>query len=261
MEFSVLIYNTLFNRGFENIGAITSKYAPDFLCLQEVDTSDDNLNKIRQYGYELADYANSFIKFDKVYGAATFYNANKFRFLSSDSFDISTNISEWFYTLVQLIFGINKPKTVLRTDFVDRSMGKKVTLCNMHLIVIASNALRVNHINKALKWLRLPKGSGLVVGGDFNYLPYQRKRLEKTMKRYGLTEATKNVHQTIEFSQSGKKEKMNIFQAFFIKQIDKFFAHHMKNDYVFYKNLRLRKNQRLEVRYSDHFPILSVFKI
>ena len=83
MTFSVLTYNTLFNRAVNKLDIIVSQLHPDILCLQEVETEEKNLKKIENLGYRLADYSNSFIKFGKIYGVATFYNPNKLSFRQS----------------------------------------------------------------------------------------------------------------------------------------------------------------------------------
>ncbi|MFH0979390.1 MAG: endonuclease/exonuclease/phosphatase family protein [Candidatus Roizmanbacteria bacterium] len=261
MNFSVLTYNTLFNKAFLQFGSLIDKYQPDILCLQEVNTDSDNLQLLETKGYSLADYSNSFIELTKIYGVVTYYNSQKFRFIKSDSLTIKSNLSEFFFTLFQTLIGINKPKTVLRTDFIHKSSGKKLIVCNTHLIVIASNALRVNHLNKALRSLKINQQTRLIIGGDFNYLPYQRRKLENIMKKYGLIEATKNIRQTFDFSVAGAEKHMTGFQHSFVRLLDKLFSHKMKNDYVFYKGLKLIKTERIEVHYSDHYPILSNFSI
>lgn len=261
MNFSVLTYNTLLNAAYLKLDVILDQFKPDILCLQEVNTDSTNLKLIESKGYVLADYSNSFIKFAKIYGVATFYNPSKFRFIKSSSLKISSNISEFFFTLVQTIVGVNKPKSVLRCDFVHKSTKKKIIVCNSHLLVVGSNALRVNHIKKALKSLDISDKIPLIIGGDFNYLPYQRRRLERIMKKYNLVEATSNIRQTVDFSIIGEKEHMTKFQRSFIKFLDRLFLHKMKNDYVFYRGVRLLKNQRINIQFSDHYPLLSTFKI
>jgi len=250
MNFSLLTYNTLFNKAYEKIEIIIDQCRPDIICLQETLTSDINLSKLTKIGYKLADYSNSFIQFGQVYGVVTFYNPSKFEFVNSDSLKMSSNLTEFFFTIPQLILGINKPKSMLRTDFIHKSSKKKIIVCNAHLIVIASNSLRINHIEKALKSLNITKKTPLIIGGDFNYLPYQRKKLENTMKKYDLVEATKKIRQT--FSPK---------YGFLIRNINHFFGNKMKNDYVFYRGFKKQETERLNFRFSDHYPILSNFTI
>lgn len=250
MNFTLLTYNTLFNKAYEKIEIIIDQYCPDIICLQETLTSDINLSKLTKFGYKLADYSNSFIQFGQVYGVVTFYNPSKFEFVNSDSLKMSSNLTEFLFTIPQLILGINKPKSMLRTDFIHKSSKKKITVCNAHLIVIASNSLRINHIEKALKSLNITKKTPLIIGGDFNYLPYQRKKLENIMKKYDLVEATKNIRQT--FSPK---------YGFLIRKINHFFGNQMKNDYVFYRGFKKQETKRLNFPFSDHYPIISEFKI
>ena len=261
MTFSLLTYNVLFNKAFLQLEKILLKYKPDLLCFQEVDTSEKNLSRLDKFGYTLADYSNSFIKFGKIYGVATYFNRNKFKFLMSDSLKISTNLSEFFFTLIQTLVRQNKPKTVLRTDLLHKQTRSLITICNAHMLVIAPNSLRTNHINKALGLLNIKNKTKLIIGGDFNYLPYRRKRLEKMMKKYGLTEATKNIQQTFDINIVGDKGRLTPLEHLFMKFIDKIFSHRMKNDYIFFRGLQLKKTKRIEVGFSDHYPIISTFKI
>jgi len=261
MVFSILTYNTLLNKAFLKIDTIINQYKPDILCLQEVDISDKNLKKIIQFGYELADYSGTFIKFGKAFGVATFYNSKKFKFVNSFSLKIGSNLFELLYKIPQLIIGVSKPKTILRTDFISKVNKIKIIVCNSHLIVLASNSVRIRHINKALSSLEISPRTSLVVAGDFNYLPYQRKRLDNIMKKYSLIEATKNIRQTVDFSPEGKKEEFSFLQNFFIRRINHFFGNQMKNDYIYYRGIKLTKTERIEVRYSDHYPIISTFEI
>lgn len=261
MKFTVLTYNTLFNKAFLRLDTLIKEKQPDILCLQEVDISEKNLKLIKKYGYDLADYSGTFIKFRKAFGVATYYNPKKFKLTNTDSLKISSNLLEFFYSIPQLILRINKPKSVLRTDFVSIIDNKKIIVCNSHLIVVASNAVRVIHLNSALKSLNISKKTPLIIVGDFNYLPYQRKKLDNIMKKFNLVEATKNIRQTVDFSSNGKKEKFSFLQGFFIRKINHFFGNQMKSDYIYYRETKLIKTERVEVRYSDHYPIISTFEI
>lgn len=261
MKYSFLTYNTLFNKAFKQLDKIIKEHSPDILCLQEVDITEKNLRSLDKYGYQLADYSGTFIKFGKAYGVATYYNPKKFEFINSDSVKITSNLLELLYTIPQLILGINKPKTVLCTDFVSIVGNKKIIICNSHLIVLASNSVRINHINKALDSLNISDKIPLIIAGDFNYLPYQRKKLDNIMKKYELIEATKNISKTVDFSPDGKKENFSFLQGFFLRKINHFFGNQMKNDYIYSRKIQLIKTERIEVRFSDHYPIISYFDI
>lgn len=259
MKFSFLTYNTLFNSAYLKLEKIIDKYHPDILCLQEVNTDINNLKLIESKGYLLADYMNSFIKFGKIYGVATFYNPEKFKFISSKTPKININPAEFFFSLFQILTGINKPKSILKCDFIDKKTKKKLIVCNAHLIVIASNGIRINHLKKAFNTLNIDKNTPMIIGGDFNYLPYQRKKLEQTMKKYYLIEATKNIRETYRFALT--KEKMNLkgIKKIILNILDKLLLKKMKNDYIFYRKLNLLKTEKINIDFSDHFPIISTF--
>lgn len=262
MEFTLLNYNVLYNKAYLKLDGLIERFKPDVICLQEVSTDKQNLKKLEVAGYLLADYANSFLKFGEIFGVATFYNPKKLTFIRSNSISLSLSFSEMFFTLIQILLGQKKPKTVLTTDFVFNSSQKSLTICNTHLIFVASNALRLNHIKQALNVIGTEKKSSFILCGDFNYFPYSRKKLEKAMREFGLAEASKNVLPSIKFSRDGKYEQFNLIQRLSTKLINRTrIAKRIKPDYVFYKNLILTKSQSLDVRFSDHFPIITTFKV
>lgn len=259
MAFSVCTYNTLFNRAVDSIKPVVLKHKPDILCLQEIKTEETTLRTIEKWGFRLADFSNSFIKFGKVFGVATFYNPKKFRHLSSLSLHSGSNLTEIAFQIFQAILGYNKPKTFLKSDFKDKTSGKIVSICNVHLYVVGSNALRIKHIKEVVESAEVKGNRPLIMAGDFNYFPYQRRRLENVMRHYGLKEATKNIFQTIKFTRDGLFENFNFFQRVSLKLAKKLLAN-LKIDYIFYRGLKLNRTKRIEVRFSDHFPIVSSFR-
>jgi len=260
MTLSLLTYNTLFNNGYENMDIIITTYRPDIICFQEVDASEVNFAKLLKYGYKLADYEASFIRFGKIYSAATFFNKKSIKFVSSRHIDKKHSLVGMIYNLLSLILRYGMQKTFLLTDFIHKKTDKRITICNTHLFVAAPNALRIDLINHVLKNLEINKKKKFIIAGDFNYLPYQRRRLEALMKKYGLREATKNLTQTIKFSSNGIFESFSIFQKLSLRIVNILFKK-LKIDYIFYKGVKLVKTERIEVRFSDHYPILSVFNI
>ena len=124
MVFSVLSYNTLFNSAVDELRSLLKNQAPDIICLQEALTDDASLTKIEKYGYKLADSANSFVRFGKIFGVATFYHQKTVKFKGSSTIDLNTNISEYFFYLIRVLLGYNQAKTVMKADFVHKKSKK-----------------------------------------------------------------------------------------------------------------------------------------
>ncbi|MDO8741796.1 MAG: endonuclease/exonuclease/phosphatase family protein [Candidatus Roizmanbacteria bacterium] len=261
MILSLLTYNTLFNNAADKIDEVIDEYHPDIVCLQEALTDDMNIKKFEKLGYKMADYSNSFVKFGKIFGVITFYNQKTITYKDSFILNTGTNFGEYFFYLFQVILGYNKPKTILRTDFIHKPTKKRVSVCNVHLYAIGSNEQRIKHINNALKSINASKKEPLIISGDFNYFPYKRRGLEKMMAKYGLLEATANIRQTMRFNTDGKFEKYNLFQRLGLFFIKKFAAKQIKTDYSFYRGLKLIKTEKIEAQFSDHYPILSNFSL
>lgn len=238
---------------------LIKKYFPDIVCLQEVLTEETNLKKIERLGYKLADSGNAFVSFGRIFGVATFYNPKTIKFKKSSIIDLNTSISEYFFYLIRVLAGYNQPKVILKTDFLHKESKRPLSVCNLHLYVFGSNEARINHLDYALKSIDSKKNLSMVVCGDFNYFPYRRKKLEKTMRKHGLIEATRNIHQTMNIIKGGVLEQFTRLQRILIPIFNRFIVKHIKTDYIFYRGLRLIKTERIKNNHSDHFPIYSVF--
>ena len=260
MTFSLLTYNVLFNKAFTQLEKMLHEYSPDVLCLQEVDTSEVNLAKLGKFGYKLADYSNSFIKFGRIYGIATYFNLKKLRLVKTDSFNLPKTLLEILSAIVKILKGGNKPRTILRTDFLLAGKNEIITIYNIHLSLSGINRTRTKQIEKALNHDIQDKKQPVIITGDFNYFPYRRKKLENLMTKYGFREATKKIGYTIRYPDR-KFAKYSFIQALASKIIRRYFNGRLKVDYTFYKNLRSVKTERIEKEFSDHYPIISTFKV
>lgn len=261
MDFTLLTYNVLYNEAFPGLKEIIGTFRPDILCLQEVDTSENNLQAIERYGYTLADYSNSFIKFHRIFGVATFYYKNKLVFSGSSIVQLPRNIYEIISLIIRVLRGQDIPRTVLHTEFELKQGKQKIVIYNTHLAVFETNGARVRQLKKILDFADTHKKLPLCITGDLNYAPYRRKRLEKLMQKHGLREATASIPYTFQATRDGNFERFNFLQKIMVLVGRIFHTDKLKVDYMFYKNLRLKKIQRIEVHFSDHFPILAHFKI
>lgn len=239
MNFSLLTYNVLFNKASIELQEIFKISRPDIFCLQEVETDDSNLNKLEEFGYKLADFSNSFIKFGRIFGVATYYDPAKFEFIESKSIKLPFTIYE---IILIILKGGNKPRTVLRTDFIDKKSKKKFTVYNLHYSVLATNQGRNKQMRETLNNIDPGDSRPIIVAGDFNY-PYGRKKFEEIFKVYGFKEATNNLFFTLE---------TKLFGLFSIK---------LKDDYVLYRKIKLVKTKRISYKKSDHYPITAEFDL
>ncbi len=238
MKFSVLTYNLLVNQALHELQSVVIRYKPDILFFQEVNTDEYNLKKIEKLGYKLADFSNSFLRFGKVYGVATFYNSKVFKLSKSESLNLPSSV----YQIITFILkGQKNPRTVLRNEFTFVKNGSTITTYNIHLTPLyATNNLRIKQIKNTFSDLHLTKKNHVVIAGDFNF-PYGRRRFEDLIGVYGLKEATNNIVYTLE------KRILGLFQI------------RLKLDYVLYKNLSVKSNDTIHFKHSDHYPIFTVF--
>jgi len=239
MKLSLLTYNTLYGRATSQILPLIKKKKPDILCLQELEINQQSFKMLETNHYKLADFSNSFIRLGRVFGIATFYNSQKVRVTKTESFNMPRSIWE---TLLVIVKGGNKPRTIIITEFIDKNKKNKITVCNLHFTPWASAGLRLKQMKKALDDMRLKKDDKIIIAGDFNF-PYERKRFEQILKKNSLKEATNNIF----FSLTNK--------------ILGFLSFKLKADYILYKNIKNIKTERINVRFSDHYPIMAEFEI
>ncbi|MCS7093100.1 MAG: endonuclease/exonuclease/phosphatase family protein [Patescibacteria group bacterium] len=260
MALSVLTFNTFFNRGFFEVEKVIDKFNPDILCLQEFLIDEKNIKKIEAKNYSLADYHNSFIKSGRIYGVITFYKKNRLRLKATEFVEPKNNPSEYLFNLIKIFFkNKNQPKTILKTTLIEKETKKEVDIYNLHLFIVGSNLARVSTLKKIIKE-KSQKNKRVIICGDFNYYPIQRKKLEVMMNDFNFKEATKNISQTINPNKKGAMKEYSFLQKLFFP-IFKLFEKTLKIDYVFYKNLTHIKTLRIENHFSDHYPIISFFKI
>ncbi|NMB84166.1 endonuclease/exonuclease/phosphatase family protein [Candidatus Roizmanbacteria bacterium] len=238
MEVSVLTYNILFNKASEQIKPLVQKYRPDIVCLQEIITTEENLQNLAFDQYQLADFSNSFFKFNKIFGVATYFNRQKLDLVRSESFNLPRSFLEG---LLIVLRGGNNPRNVLKTKFRLKS-GKLISVYTVHLSPWGSNGIRFKQVKETLADLNKDTSETAIIAGDFNY-PYGRKKFEKLIFASNLKEATNNIPYTLEAKSFP------------------FMSIRLKLDYILYKNIDLIKTTRIDCRFSDHYPIFSVFDI
>lgn len=235
----LLTYNLLFNGAVPDIAQIIQDERPDVICLQEIQTAEENLCFLETQGYKLADYSNSFVEKGTIYGIATYYNAEVLKVVETESSDLPRGLGELILVILR---GVSYNRTIIRTEFVDVKTNKPLTIYNVHFSPWATNGIRVKQLKLTLSDTQNVTDKPIVIAGDFNY-PYGRKKFEEIIEESGLKEATNNLFFTLE------------------RRYFKFLSIKMKLDYILYKNLKHHSTKKMPSYSSDHFPILAEFEI
>ncbi len=258
MIIKVLTYNLLLHNAAKEAGHLTSLFSPDIICFQEVllEKKEGLLKSLPSY-YRLAGYSNSFIKFGKIYGVTTFYNKNKLKLINSTNNRIPHTLYDWF-RFFRNIFKMSVKREYFQATFLILFSKKKFSVFNIHLTAEASNEERINQLKEILKDANNIKNP-IILTGDFNYIPYRRKKLEILLNSYCFKEATNNIN----FTFFAKKNIIiyNFLEKLLTKIFGNFLSLRFKLDYVFYRKMKLIKCQRLNSKISDHYPIMAIFKV
>lgn len=254
-RFSLITFNTMYNKGLHQFEEVLRQYKPDVVCLQEIDTTDLNLRSLVKNDYYLADYSVSFKKFGKSYGVATYYHAKTISVSSSVRIDITRSMFDAFFFIFQ---GGNNPRSILKTNIFFKPTSRRINIYNVHLSPWGSNGARLKQLKKTLKSFLSQKKdkTPMIIAGDLNYFPLRRKKLEQLMQQYGFNEATKQIDYTFK----PEKFKDNFIHTFLIHLLYRRTGT-CKLDYVFTQQLTCSQTKRIETDYSDHSAIITYFKM
>lgn len=257
MRLSILTYNLLYHQAIPELLFLTKKLKPDIICLQEVSITEISQRSALIDGYQLASTSNSFIKKGKIYGLATFYNDKKLKIIRFEKNRIPNTIFDWWRYLINLLKRKNVKRAVLKTTFQINHSKVKITVFNIHLTAEATNEARIKQIKEILNQ-SIKNKPPIILVGDFNYVPYRRKKLETILKTYGFKEATAKIEYT--FSPIKNTQFYGWFARLLTKVVTLFYPQY-KLDYIFYKKLKLVEAKRISSKISDHYPILAIFEI
>lgn len=238
-SFTILTYNLYFGKALKELVEIIKKYQPDIVCVQEFEISKETIGWVESEGYELADYSHSFFKFLKFFGVATFYNPKRIKHRNGEVISLSRSL----YEFVLFLLHWGKPsRTVLHNEFIIKKSVVGINVYNLHLTVHGTNSVRSKQVKQVIQHIKRHNNEKIIIIGDFNY-PYKRKSFEKLFATGGLKEATNNILFSLETKVWGLVRLR------------------LKTDYVLYKGLKHLKTKKIDRKFSDHFPILTEFKI
>jgi endonuclease/exonuclease/phosphatase family metal-dependent hydrolase len=258
MLISILSYNLLYHQALPEVELMANEYNPDIICLQEVSADEISSQPLLiNNHYQLASFSNSFINHGKIFGVATFFNQKTTHLVRYENNKIPHTLYDWFRFFINIFKRKIIRRGVLKTTFQIKKSKEKITVINIHLTAEATNGARIKQLNEILKQTLKNKYPTILVG-DFNYVPYRRKRLENILKNYGFKEATDKIDYT--FSPLKNTYFYGLIAKIFIKLLG-FFNPRYKLDFIFYKKLKLKEVKRIASKISDHYPVLAIFEI
>jgi endonuclease/exonuclease/phosphatase family metal-dependent hydrolase len=192
----------------------------------------------------------------------TFYNPNRFSVINNSYFAFFPNFLNRFLSAIFNFFTNTKERrAVLENTLYDPLAKKSITIYNNHFPVLNTNGAKLKALKNLFDFYQIKKKKIAIITGDFNYFPYGRKRLEKLISYYDLKEGTKNISYTILYNFKNKKiaKTYPLIGRILAKIFSFLFTDRLKIDYIFYKGFKLVNSKRINVDFSDHYPILSIF--
>ncbi len=238
-KFTILTYNLCFGKALGELIDFLKQYQPDIVCVQEFEINRETIAQVENVRYELADYSHSFFKFLKFFGVATFYNPKTIEHRNGEVISLSRSLYE--FVLFLLHWGRHS-RTVLHNEFIIKKEKARINVYNLHLTVHGTNAVRSKQVKQVIQHIKRYNNAKTIIIGDFNY-PYKRKGFEKLFATEKLKEATNNILFSLE---------SRVWGVLRVR---------LKTDYVLYKGLRHLKTEKINRQFSDHFPILTRFKV
>jgi endonuclease/exonuclease/phosphatase family metal-dependent hydrolase len=256
MKFSILTYNLLLNDATKGVKDLVATYNPDIACFQEIDTNNHIFGSIESPTFQLADFSNTVIKFGHVYGVATFYNPQKYEYIHSSIIPLPQGVFEIINNVFSFLRNNSKQRAVLHTEFRSLETGKKIVVYNVHLSAAGTNSIRLKQLRITLNDINHDSQESIIMLGDFNYV-FGRRKLEEATQEYNFREATDKI----DFTLDRRLTHYSFIEKLVFKTFRKLYGNDMKNDYVFYKNCEHIETKKIDIRLSDHFPLISEFSL
>ncbi len=204
-------------------------FQPDIICFQEFPISElENLKKIKIFKEPGHAFVSGLKKGGIAYGELTMFNSKKLNLINSVEIDLGIDHAEKFYKRFPT------RRSALFTVF--NYKNEKFSLINVHLSAAALNSSRRNQINTLINNFNNGRS---IIAGDFNY--------SNILWGEGLIKHMNDLN----FKLAGESIITNKYKGKISQQLD----------YVFYKDLKLKKIEVVELTYSDHYPVISEFAL
>lgn len=170
----VISYNLRKHRASGELMALTERYDPDLLCLQECDT----LELPAEVG--LLHLADSTTR--NRLGLAVYYRRDRFTAIKTQAFELKKSLHDRLLTPAH--------ERLIGTRLIDTEAGRELVVASFHAAPLtALNSLRRNQIRTAHEELNI-LGPGLptLMVGDYNYPLFKRHLSAQVAKSgYDLT--------------------------------------------------------------------------
>lgn len=228
---TVLSYNVEYGKKLDDIykwiKSLDSK--PQIICFQEFPEDEvEKINKNKIFNNQSIFFAKGLSAKEKFYGELTVIDSDKLKLIESKYIDFGPDHLESLF----------KRKVIKRSAIIiEFKMHDNVySLANIHLTPASLHSKRRKQLTKVIEESRVPNS---IIVGDFNYSSLLNKKgLITFMDKFGFLLAGENL--------ITNKYKYKIPQQL---------------DYVFYKNVKHLNTEVFDLPYSDHFPVLSQFKV
>ncbi len=228
---TVLSYNVEYGQKINEIydWIKSLKETPQVICFQEFPEKEvENLKKNKIHENQNIFFAKGLLKKEEYFGELTIIDSSVIK------------LTEVRY----LDFGPDHIESVFKRKIIKRSAiiigfeinGKTIELANVHLTPASLHGKRRKQLSKVIEETNTDKA---IIVGDYNYSSLLNKNgLISFMEKYNYKLAGENLI-------------TNKYKYVVPQQLD----------YVFYKNLNHENTEVFVLPYSDHFPVVSEFKI
>lgn len=204
----------------------------DILCFQEF-PQDRIENFIKKYRRKTQwRFIPSIFLKNKRFGHLTIWNTKKLQFTADTALFLGDSRIE---KRIARLFRRSTKRQSLLTLF-NTQAGNTLMVANTHLTTIALNGNRISQLEKICAAVSFSPRALIV--GDMNYTSaFPRFSLRRLIKKHGFTDATK---------------KLKTHRILFMKH---------QLDYIFSRGVSIESVETEHVRFSDHYPLIAMFKV